>query len=281
MSQIELGRMNRLKVVKTVDFGVYLDGGEQAGEILLPSRYVPENCQPGDEVDVFLYLDQEERLIATTLTPKAMVGDFAYLKVNWINQFGAFLDWGLMKDLFVPFREQKMRMQQDRSYIVYIYIDEDSYRIVGTAKVERYLKQEVPADTYKEGDAVELLIQHKTDLGFKAIVDNQYTGLLYDNEIFRPLHTGDHVQGFIKQIRPDGKLDLTLQNAHGREQVEGFSQQLLKYLQENGGSTVLNDKSTAEDIYAAFGVSKKVFKKAVGDLYKRRLITLENGIKLV
>ena len=126
-----------------------------------------------------------------------------------------------------------------------------------------------------------MLIQHKTDLGFKAIVDNQYTGLLYDNEIFRPLHTGDHVQGFIKQIRPDGKLDLTLQNAHGREQVEGFSQQLLKYLQENGGSTVLNDKSTAEDIYAAFGVSKKVFKKAVGDLYKRRLITLENGIKLV
>ena len=154
---IELGRMNRLTVVKTVDFGVYLDGGEEAGEILLPTRYVPEGCKPGDELEVFLYLDQEERLIATTLTPKAQVGEFAYLKVNWVNQFGAFLDWGLMKDLFVPFREQKMKMQQDRSYIVYVYIDEESYRIVATAKVDRYLSHPEPG-TYNKGDEVDLLI---------------------------------------------------------------------------------------------------------------------------
>lgn len=277
--KIELGKMNHLKVVKRVDFGVYLDGGEKAGEILLPSRYVPDPCEPGDELDVFLYLDQDERLIATTLTPKAQVGDFAYLKVNWVNQFGAFLDWGLMKDLFVPFREQKMRMMQDRSYIVYVYIDEESYRIVGTAKVDRYLTHPQPG-TYKSGDEVELLIQQKTDLGFKAIVDNRYTGLLYDNEIFQPLHTGNRLKGFIKQVREDGKIDLILQAKHGKALVQGFSAQLLEYLKAQGGHTDLNDKSDSADIYATFGVSKKVFKKGVGDLYKQRLITLEDGITL-
>ncbi|MCF0159566.1 MAG: GntR family transcriptional regulator, partial [Bacteroidaceae bacterium] len=247
---IQLGKMNRMTVVKTVDFGVYLDGGEEAGEILLPSRYVPKGCRPGDEVDVFLYLDQEERLIATTLTPKAQVGDFAYLKVNWVNQFGAFLDWGLMKDLFVPFREQKMRMQQDRSYIVYVYIDEESYRIVGTAKVDRYLKNPDP-DVYQKGDEVHLLIQQKTDLGFKAIVDNQYTGLLYDNEVFRPLHTGDELKGYIKQVREDGKIDLELQSQHGRASTLDFAQQLLDYLHQHDGHTPLNDKSESAEIYAA------------------------------
>lgn len=277
---IELGRMNRLTVVKTVDFGVYLDGGEEAGEILLPTRYVPEGCKPGDELEVFLYLDQEERLIATTLTPKAQVGEFAYLKVNWVNQFGAFLDWGLMKDLFVPFREQKMKMQQDRSYIVYVYIDEESYRIVATAKVDRYLSHPDPG-TYSKGDEVDLLIQQKTDLGFKAIIDGRYTGLLYDNEVFRPLHTGDKVKAYIKNVREDGKIDLELQNQHGQASVLGFAQQLREYLEQHGGHTPFNDKSDSDAIYAEFGVSKKVFKRAVGDLYKHRLITLEDGITLV
>lgn len=277
---IQLGKMNKMTVVKTVDFGVYLDGGEEAGEILLPTRYVPEGCQPGDEVEVFLYLDQEERLIATTLVPKVQVGQFAYLKVNWVNQFGAFLDWGLMKDLFVPFREQKMKMQQDRSYIVYVYIDEESYRIVGTAKVDRYLKHPEPG-RYAPGDEVELLIQQKTDLGFKAIVDNQYTGLLYDNEVFRPLHTGNVVKGYIKNVREDGKIDLELQNQHGQASVLGFAQQLHEYLKAHGGYTPLNDKSDSAEIYAEFGVSKKVFKRAVGDLYKHRIVTLDDGITLV
>lgn len=276
---IELGKMNHLRVVKHVDFGVYLDGGEEAGEILLPSRYVPENCQPDDELDVFLYLDQEERLIATTLTPKAQVGDFAYLKVAWVNQFGAFLDWGLMKDLFVPFREQKMRMQQDKSYIVYVHIDEDSYRIVASAKIDRYLQTPAP-DTYQNNDEVDLLIVQKTDLGFKAIVDNKYMGLIYDSEVFRPLHSGDALKGYIKQVRPDGKIDLELQTGKSAEKVADFSGRLLVYLQSQGGHTDLNDKSDSLLIYEVFGVSKKVFKKAVGDLYKRRLITLDNGLTL-
>ena len=276
---IKLGKMNHLKVVKTVDFGVYLDGGEQAGEILLPTRYVPEGCQPGDELNVFLYLDQEERLIATTLVPKAKVGDFAYLKVTWINQYGAFLDWGLMKDLFVPFREQKMRMQQDNSYIVYVHIDEESYRIVGSAKIDKFIKQPL-ANTYSTGDEVNLLIAQKTDLGFKAIVDNQFMGLLYDNEVFRPLHTGDKLKGFIKQMRPDGKIDLILQKGNSADKVADFSEHLLNYLKEHDGHTDLNDKSDSKLIYETFGVSKKVFKKGIGDLYKKRIIILDEGITL-
>lgn len=279
--RIELGRMNHLVVVKTVDFGVYLDGGEQAGEILLPQRYVPQGLKPGDEIDVFLYLDQEERLIATTETPLAQVGDFAYLKVSWVNQYGAFLDWGLMKDLFVPFREQKMHMQKDRSYIVYVYIDEQSYRIAATAKVDRYLSQPEQG-TYSTGDEVDLLIQQKSDLGFKAIVDNRYPGLIYDNEVFRPLHTGDRLKGYVKQVRPDGKLDIILQRGNARARVTDFSDQLLEHIKDNGGFTSFTDKSDSTLIYETFQVSKKVFKKAVGDLYKKHLITIgEDGLRLV
>lgn len=278
MNKIELGRMNRLTVVKAVDFGLYLDGGRE-GEILLPSRYVPENTQIGDEIDVFLYLDSEERLIATTEHPKAMVGDFAYLQVAWVNNFGAFLDWGLMKDLFVPFREQKMKMLKGQSYIVHLHIDEESYRIMASAKVERFLSKDMPP--YKEGDEVDVLVWQKTDLGFKVIVDNRFGGLLYDSEVFRSLHTGDRTKAYIKQVRPDGKLDLTL-NLHGKAAVDDFSEVLLEHLHKNGGKTSLGDKSPAEEIYARFGVSKKVFKKAVGDLYKRRLIEIvPDGLRLV
>lgn len=278
MNKIELGRMNRLTVVKAVDFGLYLDGGRE-GEILLPSRYVPENTQIGDEIDVFLYLDSEERLIATTEHPKAMVGDFAYLQVAWVNNFGAFLDWGLMKDLFVPFREQKMKMLKGQSYIVHLHIDEESYRIMASAKVERYLSKDMPP--YKEGDEVDVLVWQKTDLGFKVIVDNRFGGLLYDSEVFRSLHTGDRTKAYIKQVRPDGKLDLTL-NLHGKAAVDDFSEVLLEHLHKNGGKTSLGDKSPAEEIYAMFGVSKKVFKKVVGDLYKRRLIEIvPDGLRLV
>ena len=255
---IELGKMNRLRVVKAVDFGMYLDGGD-AGEILLPARYVPEGCSVGDELDVFLYLDSEERLVATTQTPLAQVGDFAYLQVAWVNNYGAFLDWGLMKDLFVPFREQKLKMQKGRSYIVHLHVDEESYRLMASAKVERYLSDEMPP--YREGDEVQILVWQKTDLGFKVIVDNRFSGLVYENDLFRPLHTGDRVQAYIKQVRPDGKLDITLQK-QGREAVDDFSQVLLEHLQHNAGRTPLCDKSPAEEIYAMFGVSKKVFKKA-------------------
>lgn len=274
---IELGRFNRLEVVKRVDFGMYLDGGDE-GEILLPARYVPEDCEVGDWLNVFLYLDNEERLIATTLTPLVQVGQFACLEVAWINQYGAFLNWGLMKDLFVPFSEQKMKMEVGRKYIVHAHVDEESYRIVASAKVDRYLSKEKP--DYQPDDEVSILIWQKTDLGFKAIIENEFAGLLYDSEIFRTLHTGDTLTAFIKQVREDGKVDLTLQKP-GMAKVEDFSETLLRYIKENGGKSSLNDKSPAEEIYDTFGVSKKTFKKAVGDLYKKRLIVLgEDGLAL-
>lgn len=276
--RIELGKFNQLEVVKQVDFGMYLDGGEE-GEILLPTRYVPEDCKVGDWLNVFLYLDNEERLIATTLTPLVQVGEFACLEVSWVNQFGAFLNWGLMKDLFVPFSEQKMKMQVGNKYVIHAYIDDESFRIVASAKVDRYLSKEKAP--YQPGEEVNILIWQKTDLGFKAIIENMYSGLLYDSEIFQTLHTGDTLKAYIKQVREDGKIDLILQKP-GFEKVDDFSKTLYHYIADHGGRIGLNDKSPAEEIYDVFGVSKKTFKKAVGDLYKKRLILLhEDGIELV
>jgi predicted RNA-binding protein (virulence factor B family) len=267
---IVLGRFNILEVVKQVSFGLYLDGGND-GEILLPKRYVPEGCEAGDLLNVFLYLDNEERLVATTQTPLVQVGEFAYLEVAWINEYGAFLNWGLMKDLFVPFREQRIKMQIGRKYIIHAHIDEESYRIVASAKTDRYLSQEVPP--YQAGEEVSVLISQKTDLGFKAIIDNRFEGLLYEGEIFQPLQTGMQLQAYIKQVRPDNKIDLILQKA-GTAKVVDFAETLFQYLKDHHGTIPFSDKSQAEDIYRAFGVSKKTFKKAVGDLYKRRLIAL-------
>lgn len=278
MEKIRLGDYNLMTVVKEVDFGVYLDGGEM-GEILLPARYVPEGCKPGDELDVFLYLDNEERLVATTLRPLAKVGDFTCLEVAWINRYGAFLNWGLMKDLFCPFREQKKTMEIGKSYVVHVHVDDDSYRIMASARVERYFSQERP--TYNSGDEVDLMIWQKTELGFKVIVDNKFPGLIYKDQIFKAVRTGDRMRGYIQEVRPDGKIDVSLQPA-GRRQTEEFSDTLLNYIKDNGGRCALGDKSPAEDIYQEFGVSKKVFKKAVGDLYKKRLITIgDEGLTLV
>ena len=276
--KIKLGDYNRLRIVKKVDFGLYLDGGDE-GEILLPSRYVPEDAGIGDELDVFIYLDQDERLIATTETPLAKVGDFAYLEVKWVNEYGAFLGWGLMKDIFCPFREQKKRMVLGNSYIVHIHIDEESYRIVASAKIERYLNEDHPH--YKHGEEVDLLIWQKTDLGFKVIVENKFPGLVYEDQIFKFITTGDKMTAYIDNVRPDGKLDITLQPT-GRKLTTDFADTLLAYLQDNNGFCPLGDKSDAEDIKHTFQVSKKTFKKAVGDLYKRRLITISpEGLKLV
>ncbi len=278
MSHIRLGEYNLLEVVKEVDFGVYLDGSED-GEILLPTRYVPQGCKPGDVLNVFIYLDMDERLIATTLQPYVKVGEFACLEVAWVNQYGAFLDWGLMKDLFVPFREQKMKMIKGNSYVVHVHLDEDSYRIVASAKIEKFLSKDMPE--YNPGDEVEVLIWQKTDLGFKVIVDNKFSGMIFKNEIFTDVRTGMKMHAYIKQVRPDGKIDLELQKG-GVKKVEDFADTLLEYIHSNGGSTPLNDKTDADVIYSTFGVSKKTFKKAVGDLYKKRLIVLEGeqGIRL-
>ena len=191
---IELGKYNTLEVVKEVAFGMYLDGGEE-GEILLPSRYVPQDCKVGAKLNVFIYLDNEERLVATTLTPLVQVGQFACLEVAWINQYGAFLNWGLMKDLFVPFREQKMKMQVGKKYVVHAHLDDESYRIVASAKVDRYLSKEKAV--YESGQEVDILIWQKTDLGFKAIINDEYSGLLYESEIFQPLHTGMRMKAYL------------------------------------------------------------------------------------
>lgn len=274
---VALGKYNQLEVVKTVDFGVYLNGGDD-GEILLPARYVPEGCKPGDMLNVFIYLDNEERLVATTLQPLVQVGGFACLEVAWVNEYGAFLNWGLMKDLFVPFREQKMKMQKGHRYVIHAHVDEDSYRIMASAKVERYLSKEFPP--YQSGDEVEVMVWQKTDLGYKVIVDDRFGGLVYQKEIFKALEPGMRMQAFVRQVREDGKIDLTLQK-DGSQKVDDFAEVLLQYIKDNGGYTELNDKSAAEDIYDTFGVSKKTFKKAVGDLYKRRLVVLvEGGIQL-
>ena len=278
--ELQIGRTCQLKVNRQVEFGFYLDGGEQYGEVLLPNGEIRPDIDVhiGEPLEVFLYLDTQERIVATTHMPLAQVGDFAYLEVAWVNNFGAFLHWGPLKDLFVPFREQKMKMMKGHSYIVHVHLDPETYRIMASAKVEHFLSQDFPP--YRTGDQVELLIWQKTDLGLKAIVDGRYGGLLYDTQMFRTLRTGDRVKGYISQVRPDGKLDLSLQ-CPGQRGVEDFSAQLLRHLQMNGGQTPLGDKSPAEEIYALFGVSKKVFKKAVGDLYLQRLIEISNtGIRL-
>lgn len=284
LPQVKIGDFNRLKVKELARregygpiFGVYLEGGRE-GDILMPQKYVPEGMKPGDEIDCFVYLDQEERLVATTEKPLAKVGDFAWLKCSWVNEYGAFLDWGITKNLFCPFREQKKRMEVGNSYIVHIHVDEESYRLMASAKVEHYLSHDTPS--YKTNDEVDLLVWQKTDLGFKVIVDNKFGGLVYQDQIFQYIHSGDRLKGYVAQVRADGKLDITLQPT-GRRETEDFAQTLLQWLKDNGGECPLGDKSDAEDIKRMFQVSKKTFKRAVGALYKQHLIVLEgNGFRL-
>ena len=271
---IKLGDWNELVVNRFTDHGAYLEGGE-VGEILMPNAYVERGVRIGDRVTVFVYLDQEERLVATTETPLARVGQFACLTVSWVNEYGAFLDWGLMKDLFVPFREQRRKMEVGRYYIVYIYIDEASHRIVGTAKVDRYLEPAV-AGTYHKGQQVSLLVQGRTDLGYKVIVDHKYSGLVYHDQAYAALHTGDELTGFVSQVRRDGKVDVSLQSL-GVSRFRDFADQLLDELEEVGGTLPYCDASSAEDIAERFGVSKKTFKRAVGALYKASKIHLIDG----
>ena len=302
MNQIKLGDYNTLKMVKIAErpnphsfggkevFGIYLDGGKE-GDILMPQKYVPQGVKIGDDVSCFIYLDQDERPIATTETPLAKVGEFAYLECTWVNEYGAFLNWGLMKDIFCPFREQKRKMEIGERYIVYIYIDEESYRIVASAKVEHFLtdvltiknkdSEETDDNKIETGAELPILIWQKSPLGFKVIIDNKYQGLIYQDQIFRLVHTGDQLQGYIQNIRPDGKIDVSLQPV-GRRQTEDFAETLLQYLKDNNGICELGDKSEADAIYRQFHVSKKVYKRAVGDLYKRRLIMVESTrIKLL
>ncbi|MDP6923430.1 MAG: S1-like domain-containing RNA-binding protein [Candidatus Scalindua sp.] len=273
----EIGVFNNLRVIKEVDFGVYLDGGEHE-EILLPRRYVPEDCKVDDNIKVFIYLDSEDRFIATTETPYAMVGDFALLKVVAIEPVGAFLDWGLLKDLLVPFGEQSPTMEIGKSYIVKIYVDKQSNRIAATTRLDRYLDNK-PGNFYA-GQEVELLICNQTDIGYKAIINGTHWGVLYSNEVFQPLKSGQKTKGYIKKVREDNKIDLSLQKP-GYERVDDITDTIINVLKEQGGFISVTDKSSPETINKLFGVSKKTYKKAIGAIYRRRLITIEDdGIRL-
>ncbi|UUY07899.1 S1-like domain-containing RNA-binding protein [Pseudomonas sp. J452] len=275
-----IGRYNSLQVVKQTDFGLYLDGGAD-GEILLPNRYVPkgEPSEIGDWLNVFVYLDSEDRLIATTEKPKAQVGGFASLKVAEINSVGLFLDWGLPKDLLLPHSEEKRPLQVGDYCVVHVYLDKRSKRITATARLDRYLDNTPPR--YKVGDAVDLLVVEKTDMGFKAIINNQHWGLIHKNEVFKFLRNGMQEKGYIKELRADGKISLSLQPV-GQEATGSLAEQILTRLREQGGSLALSDKSEPAAITQAFGVSKGNFKRAIGGLFKQGLIVIhDDRIELV
>ncbi len=274
----EIGKFNTLTIAKAVDFGVYLDGGE-LGEILLPRRYVPAGAKISDSVEVFLYFDSDDRLIATTEKPLARVGDFAFLEAVAVNAVGAFLNWGLPKDLLVPFGEQRPPMKAGEKYVVFLYFDNASRRIAATAKIDKHLSKLPPH--FKPGQVVDLLVYGRTDLGTKAVVDNSHGGILYKNEVFRELQPGDRVKGYIRKVRDDGKIDLRLDKP-GYGDVGDLADQILAALKANDGFLEVTDKSPAELIGRLFGTSKNAFKMAVGALYKKRLITLDEfGITLV
>lgn len=272
--KIKIGEMNELTIVKAVDFGLYLDGGEVWGEILLPRRYVPQDYKIGEKIKVFIYTDSEDRIIATTETPKVKVGEFACLKVVFITPIGAFLDWGLSKDLLMPLGEMKRKVLIGETCIVAVYLDTETNRVAASARLSQFMDQ-TPAQ-YQEGEEVSLLISNQTELGYRAIINNAHWGVIFDNDVFEPIKVGGTKKGFVKRVRADGKIDLILHKP-GYEKVGDFSDVIMTRLQEAGGFLGLTDKTEPEVIYEMFGVSKKTFKKAVGALYKKRLIVIEDS----
>lgn len=271
---LKIGKHNLLRVVKQTSFGVYLDGGKY-GEILLPKRYVPADCQVDSWVKVFVYLDSEDRLIATTATPKVKVGECACLNVVAVSHFGAFLDWGLPKDLLVPRREQAQLMQEGRSYVVYVYVDEKTETIVASSRLELFLNEFGAG--FEPRQAVDLLIYERTDMGFKAVINGTHLGLLYANEIFQPLRIGQQVTGYIKAIRADRKIDLMLQLPSAVAH-DDLTEKILAHLQACGGVSEFTDKSSPEAIYQTFQVSKAHFKRAIGLLYKQQRIIIGKDV---
>lgn len=275
----EIGVMNKLRVLRRAEHGLYLEG-DGGNDILLPNKYVPEGTSITDEIDVFVYRDSEDRIIATNLTPKAMVGEFAVLQVAAVTRFGAFLDWGLEKDLFVPFREQKHKMIEGNYYVVAVYLDESTDRVVGSAKLGQFLSEHHPV--FSTNQEVKVMVYDINEIGYKCIIDNSYLGIIYKNEVFdSPLKIGQKLTAFALKTREDGKTDLSVLRP-GYEKMDGISKQIFEELQDCGGYIPVSDKSPAELIYSKFGISKKNFKKAIGALYKQKLIEIEKmGIRLV
>lgn len=275
---LELGRKARLRVLKSSDYGLFLDG-ENFGEVLLPKRYVTHEMTVGSDVDVIIFLDGEERVVATTEVPYAELNEFACLKVNSVEKVGAFMDWGVSKDLFVPFAEQRVKMEVGKKYIVYIFLDPLTERLMGSSKLEKFFDTHL--NELQEGQEVDLMIWHPTPLGYKAIINRRYEGLLYKSEVFRNLKTGEVLKGYVKTVRPDGKIDLSL-DVKGYHRVDKYSQIILDLLKKSGGHLPYNDKTDPEVIYSIFGFSKKVFKMSIGKLYKEKIIDMsDKGIKLI
>ncbi len=274
---VEIGQFNSLKVTKRKSFGVYLDG-DDLGEILMPSKWVPDNTEIGDSLSAFVYLDSEDQLIATTQRPKAQVGQFASLKCTAVTHVGAFLNWGLDKDLLVPFNQQKKPLEVGRFYVVYLYLD-DSNRIAASCKIDRFLDNETPH--YRPGEAVDLLIAGRSDLGYKVIINHQHWGVVYYNNVFKELKPGMRMPGFIQKVRQQGGIDVSI-NPPVHQQADQLSAQIIHYLeQQPRGFAPLHDKSDPDTIKRTFGVSKAVFKRAIGGLFKSGQITiLANGIEL-
>ena len=275
---MKIGQYNTLLINRFVDFGAYLIDDED-NEVLLPKRYLTGDEELDDEIEVFVYNDSENRPVATTEHPFATVGQFCLLRVKAVNAIGAFLDWGLTaKDLLVPFREQRVRMQAGRSYIVYVYLDTNSQRIVASAKLDKFLSNSLP--DYYHRQKVDVLIVQQQEIGYRVIIDGKHWGMIYNNELYQPVNIGEHHTGFVKQVRDDGKIDVTLAKIE-KMRIDDVADDILRYLQAHGGTMTLNDKSSPDDILRTFNCSKKDFKKALGLLYKKHKVTLGNEVSLI
>jgi len=276
---IELGKQIELKISKRATFGLFLidSSGE---EVLLPKKYCSDEMTPGNTISVFVYRDSEGKKVATTLTPKIFIHEFALLKVNAVTGVGAFLDGGLEKELMVPFREQKQKMESGRWYIVYLDLDKKSDRLYASNRVERFLQNDEL--TVKEGEEVDLVVLQKTDLGYSVIINHLHKGLIFENEIFQEIRVGNRLRGYVKRIREDRKIDVSLQPIGFRNFNDANSESIFKALAENNGFLAITDKSSPEEIYTLFGISKKAFKKSLGALYKQKKVDiLPDGIKLL
>lgn len=277
---LAIGQYNTLKILRDTKVGLFLgDGENEENDVLLPNKYVPKEFHIGDDITVFVYLDHEERPVATTLKPYVKLNEFAHLKVNYINKFGAFLNWGLEKDLFVPFKEQARPMEEGKRYLIYCFMDEKTNRMVASSKTQQFLNND--EITVENGEEVDLIVSHITDAGVNVIINEKHRGLAYKNEVYEDIKPGMRVKGYIKNIRPDGKIDVSLRKL-GVEAIEPSSQIILDELKSNRGYLGLNDNSHPEDIRTVLKMSKKVFKKAVGNLYRQKLIEIkDDGIYLI
>jgi predicted RNA-binding protein (virulence factor B family) len=275
---IELGRINNLEILRDTSVGLFL-GDDEGNDVLLPNKYVPANYEIGESIKVFCYLDYDERPVATTLEPDIMLGEFRLLQVAEVNEFGAFMQWGLEKHLLVPFREQRDKMKEGQWYVIHCYLDERSGRLVGSNKLDRFLSND--SVDLKEWEQVDLVVTRQTDLGWEVIVNERHKGLVYFNEVFKPINIGDVIPGCVKTIRKDNKLDISLQPL-GSKVLEPAAKKIYEVLKENGGFLGLHDKSAPEEIRDVFQMSKKTFKKGLGTLYKDRKIKIEpDGITLI